>query len=342
MKKLFDYSALVLFIIQFSFGVYAQSNIFPASGSVGIGTTDPSEKLEIMNGNIKIVNPSGYPYGYNIDVNYSGGWAREFSFSYGGNGKAFSFGAKGGANGLEYGYIGGNSDAGHVSGSPWMVFRPDGNIGIGTSNPKKSKLHVHSQDPIENDYGVINITWPNTMGSGYSSALNFGRFGWSSTGRIRVGADGIGNISGYMAFYVSDPKNTNREVMRLVDGNVGIGTTSPQSKLSVAGEIRGNKLRAMSDISGADFVFEPDYDLLTLPEVEQYIKTNKHLPDIPSAKEMQEEGLDLAEMNMKLLQKVEELTLYTIEQQKLIETQKKAYQQLLERITKLEAVSAKH
>lgn len=99
-------------------------------------------------------------------------------------------------------------------------------------------------------------------------------------------------------------------------GNVGIGTSSPQTALAVEGEIRANKVRVMNDISGADFVFEPDYDLPTLPEVEQFIKTNKHLPEIPSAKEMQQKGLDLAEMNIKLLQKVEELTLYVIEQEK--------------------------
>ena len=118
-------------------------------------------------------------------------------------------------------------------------------------------------------------------------------------------------------------------------GKVGIGTNTPQSALSVAGEIRGNKLRAMSDISGADFVFEPDYDLPTLPEVEQFIKTHKHLPDIPPAKEMQEQGLDLAQMNIKLLQKVEELMLYTIEQEKRLHAQDQKFKQQQREINRL-------
>ena len=70
----------------------------------------------------------------------------------------------------------------------------------------------------------------------------------------------------------------------------------------------------------ADFVFEDDYELRPLHEVEQFINQNKHLPEIPSAKEMEsEDGIGLAELNKLLLQKIEELTLYMIEQQKQIE-----------------------
>jgi hypothetical protein len=68
-----------------------------------------------------------------------------------------------------------------------------------------------------------------------------------------------------------------------------------------------------------DHVFYSDYQLRPLSEVEQYVKQNHRLPEIPSAKEVQENGLDLGDMQGKLLMKIEELTLYTIEQQKLIE-----------------------
>jgi len=68
-----------------------------------------------------------------------------------------------------------------------------------------------------------------------------------------------------------------------------------------------------------DFVFDKDYNLLSLSEIEQYIKQNHRLPNIPSAKEIEENGVNLGEMQGKLLLKIEELTLYTIEQQKLIE-----------------------
>ena len=66
----------------------------------------------------------------------------------------------------------------------------------------------------------------------------------------------------------------------------------------------------------ADFVFEPDYQLRSLDEVESFILDNKHLPDIPSAAHMEAKGVDLAEMNKLLLMKIEELTLYAIEKEK--------------------------
>ena len=72
----------------------------------------------------------------------------------------------------------------------------------------------------------------------------------------------------------------------------------------------------VGDVTGADFVFEDGYNLLPLHKLEQSIKQNKHLPDIPSAKEMEENGLTMGEFQIKLLQKIEELTLYMIELKK--------------------------
>ncbi|MEL4309133.1 hypothetical protein [Joostella sp. CR20] len=105
------------------------------------------------------------------------------------------------------------------------------------------------------------------------------------------------------------------------NGNMGIGT-NPDAKLSVKGDIHTQEVKV--DLAGAvapDYVFMNDYKLKTLDEVKAYINNKGHLPNIPSAKEMEEEGINLKEMNLKLLEKIEELTLYTIEQQKLIETQ---------------------
>ena len=100
-------------------------------------------------------------------------------------------------------------------------------------------------------------------------------------------------------------------------GNIGIGTTTPDAKLTVKGDIHTREVRVdLNGATGPDFVFEEDYNLRSLDETEQFIKSNKHLPEIPSAAEMEENGIELKEMNLKLLQKVEELTLYLIEQNK--------------------------
>lgn len=101
------------------------------------------------------------------------------------------------------------------------------------------------------------------------------------------------------------------------NGNVGIGTESPDAKLAVKGQIHTQEVRV--DLLGAmvpDYVFEKDYDLLSLAKLEMYIIKNKHLPEIPSAKEIEANGLNLKEMNLLLLKKVEELTLYIINHQK--------------------------
>lgn len=98
-------------------------------------------------------------------------------------------------------------------------------------------------------------------------------------------------------------------------GYIGIGTPTPQSRLDVRGKITASEVEIKLS-SGADFVFKPGYNLMPLSEVESFVKENQHLPEIPSEKEMIDNGVNVNEMQIKLLQKIEELTLYVIEQEK--------------------------
>jgi len=103
-------------------------------------------------------------------------------------------------------------------------------------------------------------------------------------------------------------------------GNVTIGTTSPQQgyKLSVNGGIICEEIKVILDVPASDFVFETDYPLMSLEDLELFVKTNKHLPEVPSAAEFAENGYSVGQMDDLLLRKVEELSLYVIELQKQI------------------------
>jgi len=101
----------------------------------------------------------------------------------------------------------------------------------------------------------------------------------------------------------------------ILSNNVNIGTKERNSNLTVAGNIASREVKVTVD-AGADFVFDKSYDLPSLESVDKFIKENKHLPEIASAEEMKKDGINLSEMNIKLLQKIEEMTLYMIEMKK--------------------------
>jgi hypothetical protein len=113
-------------------------------------------------------------------------------------------------------------------------------------------------------------------------------------------------------------------------GRVGIGTTAPTQSLHVIGNIRasGNFIAGGTTLNVPDYVFEPDYALPPLAELEAYVLREKHLPDLPSAAEIQAQGLNMTEFQMSLLKKVEELTLYTLAQERTVTTQVSVIEEL--------------
>ncbi len=135
----------------------------------------------------------------------------------------------------------------------------------------------------------------------------------------------------------------------IVDGSVNVAgnikaheievTLAAMQDLQLNGTLAANNITYTANGNTADFVFEDNYQLKDLSEVEAFIKANKHLPEIPSAKEMEEAGVNLAEMNKLLLMKVEELTLYSIEQEKKIEARDEKVESLelkVEELRKME------
>lgn len=136
--------------------------------------------------------------------------------------------------------------------------------------------------------------------------------------RLNIGDNNQGDDKFVVGNILTSDQQWHPHFSVLNNGNIGIGTSAPQYLLDVKGTIRATEVRVESIDKFADFVFEKGYQLPSLPEVNNYIRVNRHLPDIPSATEVKENGLSLVDMQVKLLQKIEELTLYVIEQDKKI------------------------
>ncbi|GHM99813.1 hypothetical protein WSM22_13030 [Cytophagales bacterium WSM2-2] len=219
---------------------------------------------------------------------------------------------------------------------PVLSFKTDGKIGAGTASPRSvfeiaGSQAIDWQETASKGSGLLTVGSIGTGGSlfintpthdsYYSSGLGIDG-SYDATNRVsQVNIKSFGvkylSWSSTLAFHVSNGTSLN-EAMRINNaGNVGIGTTDPKSfKLAVNGKIWGTEVQVALTNPGPDYVFEKDYHLLSLDEVHSYIEKNKHLPEVPSAKEMEVNGVNVGDMNMLLLKKVEELTLYMIELKK--------------------------
>ncbi len=279
----------LLIAALFAQGAAQAQNTFPATGNVGIGTTAPTYRLTLAGTNSIVgLDNAGYFSARNAAGTYEVGYIPRWTD----NATYFDYGAAG----LNIRNNGGGLVAMHMTNA--------GNVGIGTTAPTY-KLTLGGTGPImavdnatylvaRNSAGVYEpYLWPRW--SDNFTYLNFGSAGL----RIR--------------------NNTNLLVLEANNaGQLGIGTApTANANLTVKGSILAEQVRVRLQANWPDYVFAPTYRLAPLAEVAQYIRTHGHLPNVPSAAQVEKEGsVELGAMNAKLLEKVEELTLYLIEEQK--------------------------
>jgi hypothetical protein len=298
------------------------------NGNVGIGTSAPASLLHIKNGSIMASDIDFNVINVRMD---------------GTNVPALKFTRWTGSGSLQHNaFIGQfyNSDLGEYSfgigtgisatgdqnaTSNVITAKLDGNVGIGTTNPTE-KLEVNGV--IKSNNGTIG------SGGGYWQGLyspaSTGVWSVNQNNRAFFGLGGniyskgfsdnaMGIMNGSIIaedifLYNSNSPNAGYLVLK-ANNNVGIGTSSPTEKLSVNGNIRSKKI-IVTQNGWSDYVFNDGYHLRPLSQVENFIKENKHLPEVPTAKDVEKNGIDLGETQALLLKKIEELTLYIIELKK--------------------------
>lgn len=283
----------------YTFGQW-QSNstdIYYNSGNVGIGTTSPTSELHVI-GRLQTTDRINARQYIAVDKNSSYRVA---------------------INGQSDGYIAGRNDLVQdkflISSNGSSYFN-GGKVGIGTKSPS-ADLHV-----------VGNLATTDRINAREYIAVDR-----NSSYRVAMNGQTDGYIAGRndaveQKFLIHSNGNS-----YFNGGNLLIGKTSQANsayKLDVAGPIRANEI--VVNTTGADYVFEADYPLKTLDETKAFIRENGHLPGIPSAEDMQENGMSVGELNTKLLEKVEELTLYLIQQDEKLQEQQKMILELQRRM----------
>lgn len=264
------------------------------SGNVGIGITTPTEKLTVA-GNIRLDGGIYWDWPNRIIEQYadSDGVSRMIRFRN--------------SMGESQGNPNGGFDFADYAGASVLRIN-NSNVGIGMATPTE-KLTVAGNIRLN---GKIFWGWPdraieeNVEPDGVSTTIRF---------RNSMG-EGQGNPNGGFDF----ADYTGSSVMRIVNNCVGIGTSNPGTfKLAVEGKIGAREVRVTNANPWPDYVFKPRYSLPSLQFIEQYIKQNGHLPEVPSAQEIKRDGYNMSEMDAALLKKIEELTLHLIELNKKVE-----------------------
>lgn len=248
------------------------------TGNVGIGTTSAPDKLTVL-------GPGFFTDGSHAGVRL------------------------GGDN--SYGWISAYDNT--ISNSKPLVLQTNGgSVGIGTNNPA-SLVEVRKDQSAMTQIILNNAytTGASTRFSMYRGSTEIANLQVNGTNNNLLIANRTIDADANINFSLSDGIYN---VTFRGNGNVGIGVTVPSEKLCVNGNIKSKK-SIVTQVGWSDYVFSDDYHLRPLSEVARYIKENRHLPEIPSAKEVEEQGVDLGANQALLLKKIEELTLYIIKQQ---------------------------
>lgn len=318
-------------------------------GNIGIGTSVPTQLLHVQgkalfadgSDEAILINPDGTNHHGIVSSDFKLAFIADKTNSVTSD-KKIIFGA-------------GGESPGESTFSNYMVI-DQGKVGIGITTPQE-RLHVLGAGYIHNSVGSIKIDAVTThQQNGYirSSLLSSrdGDLRWNDetlmweigngtsndfAGIIHRSHGEIGFFSGKSGSFTTPLTNagfrSNFQHMTITgNGLVGIGTTVPDSKLTVKGVIHAEEVKIDLTVPGPDYVFNEDYALVSLEETKAFIGENKHLPGIPSSDEMQQNGVNLLEMNMKLLEKVEELTLHLIETSEINLQQQKEIDYLKSRI----------
>eukprot|EP01012_Entosiphon_sulcatum_P033581 TRINITY_DN42514_c0_g1_i1.p1 TRINITY_DN42514_c0_g1~~TRINITY_DN42514_c0_g1_i1.p1 ORF type:complete len:390 (+),score=15.06 TRINITY_DN42514_c0_g1_i1:45-1172(+) len=345
MKKTLTFFILTSF---FSGSLFAQNTAWPETSSsnpVGIGTTSPvaNAKLDIQGNGLNIGNSLSLNATLHIGTSY-GGFDRLTQIHPSLPSKpALNLMASTDASNNHlwwaWGVLENNGtwvlqpNAG-FGGSNGMFLTRAGNLGVGTAVPS-ARLSISSSSgnsltglasiaDFSSSYVMdrARIAVGNTsIGSSTSSALVFYGYNNNNTGledKWEIGTDLSGNHGHDLYFYNNNIRNT--QMFMHGNGNIGIGTNTPDAKLAVNGVIHSKEVKV--DLSGwPDYVFVPSYKLESLQSLKKYLVKNQHLPEMPTEAEVAKNGINLGEINKLLVKKIEELTLYLIEKDEEVKSQ---------------------
>ena len=304
---------------------------FSYSQNVGVGTTTPNYKLHISGGDLFIQSSTG-----SLRFGYDG--SNQWKFPTTGGGADFRMETTtNGSTFTQQHYFSQNGDVGIGTGIPGPIARLDVKTNGNSSLTSAFMLRNSDNDTmmrIRNN-GYVGIGY---NGTSYGRPLNIQGGGVNfyydaSTFGGAIFPDANNNIVMW-----SQNSGGQTVVLQPSWGQVAIGTYTPATgyKFSVKGKMICEEARVQLNASWPDYVFANDYNLRPLDELEKLIKDKNHLPNIPPAAQVEKEGFDLGGMSIKLLEKVEELTLYVIELNKKYNELKENNRRLTQQVNKLQ------